>query len=410
MWPEARIEESDHDNSTGVNMKLAKRVGSLSSSPTMAVMEEAARLRADGREIIDFSIGEPDFNTPENIKSKGHEAIDRNFTRYTPAAGIKDLREAVVLKYKTQYKVDYSVSEVAISCGAKHTLFNLAFVLFEEGDEVLLPVPYWVTFPEQLKMVGTTPIEVETFEKDGFILRASALREKVTPRTKAMIVNTPNNPTGAVIPPSEVESILELALTHNLLIIFDECYEYFVFDGNTHASLAQFAAKARHLSLLVNTASKTYAMTGWRIGYLIAPKQIITAVNDLQSHSANPASVSQKAAVESILGGQESVKTMIAEYERRRKYVVERLNSIQGLTCASPGGAFYAFPNVSHFLKDSGVTNSLEFSSALLRQGGVAVVPGSAFGKEGYVRISFATSMENLEKGLDRMEKVLAGM
>jgi aspartate aminotransferase len=306
--------------------------------------------------------------------------------------------------------VDYSVSEVAISCGAKHTLFNLAFVLFEEGDEVLLPVPYWVTFPEQLKMVGATPIEVETFEKDGFILRASALRDKITPRTKAMIVNTPNNPTGAVIPPSEVESILELALTHNLLIIFDECYEYFVFDGNIHASLAQFAAKARHLSLLVNTASKTYAMTGWRIGYLIAPKQIITAVNDLQSHSANPASVSQKAAVESILGGQESVKTMIAEYERRRKYVVERLNSIQGLTCASPGGAFYAFPNVSHFLKDSGVTNSLEFSSALLRQGGVAVVPGSAFGKEGYVRISFATSMENLEKGLDRMEKVLAGM
>jgi aspartate aminotransferase len=391
-------------------MKLAKRVGSLSSSPTMAVMEEAARLRADGREIIDFSIGEPDFNTPENIKSKGHEAIDRNFTRYTPAAGIKDLREAVVLKYKNQYKIDYSVWEVAISCGAKHTLFNLAFVLFEEGDEVLLPVPYWVTFPEQLKMVGATPIEVETFEKDGFILRASALREKITPRTKAIIVNTPNNPTGAVIPPREVESIVDLAVAHNLLIIFDECYEHFVFDGNTHASLAQFDAKARHLSILVNTASKTYAMTGWRIGYLIAPKQIVKAVNDLQSHSANPASVSQKAAVESILGGQESVKIMIAEYERRRKYVVERLNSIQGLTCASPGGAFYAFPNVSHFLKGSGVSNSLEFSSALLRQGGVAVVPGSAFGKEGYVRISFATGMENLEKGLDRMEKALAAM
>lgn len=388
-------------------MKLAKRVGSLSSSPTMAVMEEAARLRGEGREIIDFSIGEPDFNTPENIKSKGHEAIDRNFTRYTPAAGIKDLREAVVLKYKNQYKVDYSLSAVAISCGAKHTLFNLAFVLFEEGDEVLLPVPYWVTFPEQLKMVGATPVEVETFERDGFILRASALREKITPRTRAMIVNTPNNPTGAVIPPSEVESIVDLALAHNLLIVFDECYEYFVFDGNTHTSLAQFASKARHLSVLVNTASKTYAMTGWRIGYLIAPKQIVKAVNDLQSHSANPASVSQKAAVESILGGQESVKTMIAEYEKRRKYVVERLNSIQGLTCSNPGGAFYAFPNVARFLKGAGTSNSLEFSSFLLRQAGVAVVPGSAFGKDGHVRISFATSMENLEKGLDRMEKAL---
>src|SRR5206468_13127974 len=333
-----------------------------------------------GREIIDFSIGEPDFNTPENIKSKGHEAIDRNFTRYTPAAGIKDLREAVVLKYKKQYNVDYSLAEVAISCGAKHTLFNLAFVLFEEGDEILLPVPYWVTFPEQLKMVGATPVEVDTFERDGFILRASALREKITPRTKAIIVNTPNNPTGAVIPPEEVERIVDLALAHNLLIIFDECYEYFVFDGNTHTSLAQFASKARHLSVLVNTASKTYAMTGWRIGYLVAPKQIVKAVNDLQSHSANPASVSQKAAVESILGGQESVKIMIAEYERRRKYVVERLNSIQGLTCANPGGAFYAFPNVARFLKGAGVSNSLEFSSFLLRQAGVAVVPGSAFG------------------------------
>jgi aspartate aminotransferase len=391
-------------------VKLAKRVESLSSSPTMAVMEEAARLRAEGREIIDFSIGEPDFNTPENIKSKGHEAIDRNFTRYTPAAGIKDLREAVVLKYKKQYNVDYSPAEVAISCGAKHTLFNLAFVLFEEGDEILLPVPYWVTFPEQLKMVGATPVEVDTFERDGFILRASALRAKITPRTRAMIVNTPNNPTGAVIPPNEVESILDLALAHNLLIIFDECYEYFVFDGNTHTSLAQFASKARHLSVLVNTASKTYAMTGWRIGYLVAAKQIIKAVNDLQSHSANPASVSQKAAVESILGGQESVETMIAEYERRRKYVVERLNSIQGLTCANPGGAFYAFPNVARFLKGAGVSNSLEFSSFLLRQAGVAVVPGSAFGKEGHIRISFATSMENLEKGLDRMAKALAAM
>jgi len=392
------------------NMKLAKRVGALSSSPTMAVMEEATRLRAEGREIIDFSIGEPDFNTPENIKIKGHEAIDRNFTRYTPAVGIKDLREAVRFKYKNQHKVDYSVSEIAISCGAKHTLFNLAFVLFEEGDEVLLPVPYWVTFPEQLKMVGATPVEVETFERDGFILRASALREKITPRTKAMIVNTPNNPTGAVIPPSEVESIVDLAVAHNLLIIFDECYEYFVFDGNTHASVAQFASKAKHLSLLVNTASKTYAMTGWRIGYLVAPKEIVKAVNDLQSHSANPASVSQKAAVESILGGQESVNRMIAEYERRRRFVVERLNSIPGLTCATPGGAFYAFPNVTHFLKGSHASNSVEFSGALLRQAGVAVVPGSAFGKDGYVRISFATSMENLEEGLERMEKALAAM
>jgi aspartate aminotransferase len=389
-------------------MKLAKRVSNLSSSPTLAVMEEAARLRAEGREIIDFSIGEPDFNTPDNIKLKGREAIDKNFTRYTAAAGIKDLREAVALKYRNQYNQNYSMQEVAISCGAKHTLFNLAFVLFEKGDEVLLPVPYWVTFPEQLKMVGATPVEIDTQESDHFILRAAALREKITPRTKAMIVNTPNNPTGAVIPPEEVERIVDLALAHNLLIIFDECYEYFVFDGNEHASLARFASKARHLSILVNTASKTYAMTGWRIGYLVAAREIVKAINDLQSHSANPASISQKAAVESILGAQDSVKIMISEYERRRKFVVERLNSIKGLTCSSPNGAFYAFPNVTRFLKGSGVTDSLEFSRVLLRQSGVAVVPGSAFGKDGYVRISFATSMENLEKGLDRMEQALA--
>ncbi|MFN8009069.1 MAG: pyridoxal phosphate-dependent aminotransferase [Terriglobia bacterium] len=389
-------------------MKFASRIQKLSSSPTMAVAAEAARLKSEGKEIIDFSVGEPDFNTPDNIKDKGHEAILRNFTRYPPAAGISDLREAVALKYRQQYGVDYSVSEVAISCGAKHTLFNLAFVLFEEGDEVLLPVPYWVTFPEQVKMVGGTPVEVETEEKDNFIIRASALEKKITSKTKAIILNSPNNPTGAVIPPDEMERIVELALQYHLLIIFDECYEYFIFDGHVHWSLARFASKARHLSIVVNTASKTYAMTGWRIGYLVAPKEIVKAVNDVQSHSANPATISQKAAVESILGGQDSVQQMIAEYEKRRHFVIAELNSMPGLTCSNPAGAFYAFPNISQFL-GSKLKNSVEFSSALLRQAGVAVVPGSAFGQEGHVRISFATGMGNLEKGLGKMRKALEG-
>ena len=387
-------------------MKLAERVSQLSPSPTMAVSAEANRLRASGQEVIDFSIGEPDFNTPDNIKNKGHQAIDENFTRYTAAAGIKDLKEAVVNKYQSQYGIDYTLPEVVISCGAKHTLFNLAFVLFEKGDEVLLPVPYWVTFPEQLKMVGATPVEVLTEEKDNFILRASAIKDKLTARTKAIIVNTPNNPTGAVIPEEEMEKIVALALDQNILIIFDECYEYFMFDGSKHISLAQFASRARHLSILVNTASKTYAMTGWRIGYLIAPSEICKAIGGVQSHSANPASVSQKAAVESILGNQDSVSKMITEYDRRRQYVVDRLNGISGLSCANPGGAFYAFPNVSNYFKD-GTSNSLEFSQWLLKEAGVAVVPGSAFGQEGYVRISFATSMENLIKGMDLIENVL---
>jgi aspartate aminotransferase len=282
----------------------------------------------------------------------------------------------------------------------------LAFVLFEAGDEVLLPLPYWVTFPEQVKMVGATPVEVETVEKDNFIVRAETLKQKMTSRTKAIILNSPNNPTGAVIPPEEMDRIVSLALEHDLFIIFDECYEYFVFDGKIHWSLARFASKARHLSILVNTASKTYAMTGWRIGYLVAPKEIVKAVNDVQSHSANPATISQKAAVESILGTQDSVQLMIAEYARRRKFVVEQLNSIPGLTCSNPAGAFYAFPNISKFLGGE-VKDSVEFSGALLRQAGVAVVPGSAFGKEGHIRISFATSMENLEKGLYRMRKAL---
>jgi len=387
-------------------MKLAERVSQLSPSPTMAVSAEASRLRASGQEVIDFSIGEPDFNTPDNIKNEGHQAIDGNFTRYTAAAGIKDLKEAVVNKYQSQYGIDYTLPEVVISCGAKHTLFNLAFVLFDKGDEVLLPVPYWVTFPEQLKMVGATPVEVLTEEKDNFILRASAIKDKLTARTKAIIVNTPNNPTGAVIPEEEMEKIVALALDQNILIIFDECYEYFVFDGSKHTSLAQFASRAKHLSILVNTASKTYAMTGWRIGYLIAPPEICKAIGGVQSHSANPASVSQKAAVESILGDQNSVSKMIAEYDRRRQYVVDRLNGISGLSCSNPGGAFYAFPNVSNYFKN-GIGNSLEFSQWLLKEVGVAVVPGSAFGQEDYVRISFATSMENLVKGLDLMENVL---
>ena len=390
-------------------MRLAKRVGRLSPSPTMAVSEEANRLRSEGREVVDFSIGEPDFNTPDNIKGVGHRAIDDNFTRYTSAPGIKDLREAVVEKYRRQYGVDYSVPEVVISCGAKHTLFNLAFALFEEGDEVLLPVPYWVTFPEQFKMVGAVPVEVMTREEDDFVLKASALEAKVTSRTRAMVVNTPNNPTGAVIPAEELDRIVDLALDRDLMIIFDECYEFFVFDGNRHTSLAQYADRAKHVSLLVNTASKTYAMTGWRIGYLVAPREVARSVSNVQSHSANPASVSQKAALESILGSQDSVSQMIAEYERRRRYVVERLNGMPGLSCATPGGAFYAFPNISSYF-GSEVRDSVEFSTWLLRQSGVAVVPGSAFGMEGHVRISFATSMENLVTGMDLMEQALARM
>ena len=387
-------------------MRLAKRVGRLSPSPTMAVSEEANRLRSEGRSVVDFSIGEPDFNTPDNIKGVGHRAIDDNFTRYTSAPGIKDLREAVVEKYRRQYGVDYSVPEVVISCGAKHTLFNLAFALFEEGDEVLLPVPYWVTFPEQFKMVGAVPVEVMTREEDDFVLKASALEAKVTSRTRAMVVNTPNNPTGAVIPAEEMDRIVDLALDRDLMIIFDECYEFFVFDGNKHTSLAQYADRARQVSLLVNTASKTYAMTGWRIGYLVAPREVARSVSNVQSHSANPASVSQKAALESILGNQDSVSQMIAEYERRRRYVVERLNGMPGLNCATPGGAFYAFPNISSYF-GSEVRDSVDFSTWLLRQSGVAVVPGSAFGMEGHVRISFATSMENLVTGMDLMEEAL---
>ena len=390
-------------------MRLAKRVGRLSPSPTMAVSEEAKRLRSEGRKVVDFSIGEPDFNTPDNIKGRGHRAIDENFTRYTSAPGIQDLREAVVDKYRHQYGVDYSVPEVVVSCGAKHTLFNLAFVLFEEGDEVLLPVPYWVTFPEQFKMVGAVPVEVMTREEDDFVLKASALEAKVTSRTRAMVVNTPNNPTGAVIPAEEMDRIVDLALDRELMIIFDECYEFFVFDGNKHTSLAQYADRAKHVSLLVNTASKTYAMTGWRIGYLVAPREIAKSVSNVQSHSANPASVSQKAALESIQGNQDSVPQMIAEYERRRRYVVERLNGMAGLSCANPGGAFYAFPNISSYL-GSEVRDSVAFSTWLLRQSGVAVVPGSAFGMEGHVRISFATSMENLVTGMDLMEDALAKM
>ena len=390
-------------------MRLAKRVGRLSPSPTMAVSEEANRLRSEGRNVVDFSIGEPDFNTPDNIKGGGHRAIDDNFTRYTSAPGIKDLREAVVEKYRRQYGVDYSVPEVVISCGAKHTLFNLAFALFEEGDEVLLPVPYWVTFPEQFKMVGAVPVEVMTREEDDFVLKASALEAKVTSRTRAMVVNTPNNPTGAVIPADEMDRIVDLALDRDLMIIFDECYEFFVFDGNRHTSLAHYADRARHVSLLVNTASKTYAMTGWRIGYLVAPREVARSVSNIQSHSANPASVSQRAALESILGSQDSVSQMIAEYERRRRYVVERLNGMPGLSCATPGGAFYAFPNISSYF-GSELRDSVEFSTWLLRQSGVAVVPGSAFGMEGHVRISFATSMENLVTGMDLMEEALAKM
>jgi aspartate aminotransferase len=387
---------------------LAQRVGTLSSSPTMIVMEEAGRLRAEGREVVDFSVGEPDFNTPDNIKQKGHEAIDANFTRYTVSAGVKPLREAVARKYREQYAVDYSWQEVVISCGAKQALFNVAFVLLDPGDEVLLPNPYWVTFPEQIKLMGAFPVEVETLEEEGFILKAEALECKITPRTRALILNSPNNPTGAVVPAGEMEKIVDLAVAHNLFIIFDECYERFVYDQNVHTSVARFAAKARDLSIIVNTVSKTYAMTGWRIGYLLAPRPIAQAAVDLQSHSANTVSISQRAALESLEGPQDSVQQMINEYARRRAFIVEKLNSIPGLSCAAPGGAFYAFPNLKSIMRKGKIKDALDFASRLLQAEGVAVVPGSSFGLEGYVRISFATSMANLEKGLDRIARFAA--
>ena len=384
-----------------MRLKLSRRVQNLEISPTTAVMQEANRLKREGVEVIDFGPGEPDFATPENIKEAATKAIRENFTKYTEVAGIPALKQALIERYRTDWQSEFEPAEIVFCAGGKQALFNLALSLFEPGDEVIIPAPYWVTFPEQVRLAGARPVFVDVPEKDKFVLRTEMLELAVTASTRAIIINSPNNPTGAVIPENEIRKLVDFVRDRNLLLISDETYERFSYQTDRAFSLAALWKEARENMIIVSAVSKTYAMTGWRLGYALGRKEIIAAAANVQSHAtSNPVSISQKAAIEALTGDQASVEAMKKEYRKRRDFAYAELVRIPGVTCALPEGAFYFFPNLSRYLGP--IQDSVAMAKYLLNEARVAVVPGSAFGAEGYVRISYATSLELLSQGIKR--------
>ncbi len=387
---------------------LARRLDNVLPSATIAVKEEADRLKRAGVDVIDFGPGEPDFNTPENIKEAAHAAIASDLSHYLPTLGLPELREAIAADYKLKHGTDYTASEVLVSCGGKNALFAAAMALFDRGDEVIIPAPYWVSFPEQIRLAGGVPVTLETTEEAGFIPRARDAERLITPATRGIILCSPNNPTGAVIPEDELERWADLALARDLYLIFDECYEHFLYDGRSHASMARHAARLRDRLVLAATFSKSYAMTGYRIGFAIADRRILSAMATVQSHDATHASsIVQAAALEAVRGPQDDMTRMVKEYDRRRAIMVKGLRAIPGITCLMPAGAFYAFPGVGGLYKRLGVSDSLGVAKALLERARIAVVPGEAFGIEGYLRFSYALAAEKIEIGIARLREAV---
>ena len=388
-------------------MQLADRVNRISISPTAAVLAAAERLRAQGADLADFGPGEPDFPTPEHIVNAAIRALHEGRTKYTPTAGIGPLREAICKWHTKEFGSSYTVSECVVTVGGKHALFNAFCSLLQKGDEVLIPAPYWVSYPDMVLYTGATPVPIMTDPSDGFRLRAEEVSRAITPRTKLLIVNSPSNPSGAVVPADEFARIYEVCREKNIWLVTDECYSHFVYGNEKPFSLATLPGTKPNI-IVAGSLSKTFAMTGWRVGYALAPEPLISAMIKTQSQStSNPTSVAQYAALEALTGPMDTVAAMLAEYSRRRDRIVAGLRAIPGVTCVEPGGAFYAFPSVAEHLRD-GVADSTALAKQLLERQHLVVVPGDAFGTPGYLRISYATSMERIEEGLRRLEKYFA--
>ncbi len=386
--------------------EIAERISTISVSSTLKVSADADRLRREGVDVVDFGAGEPDFPTPANIKQAGIDAIAANFTKYTNAGGTPEVRAAICQRHKEDFGTSYTPTECMVTVGGKHAIFNLIQALVNPGDEVIIPVPYWVTYKDVVNYAGGKCVFVPTNESAGFEVTAALIEKHITPRTKLLIINSPSNPSGSVIPDEEFRRIFELTSRRGILLMTDECYCQFLYE-NQPFSIASVSG-AKESVVVAGSLSKTYAMTGWRIGFALAPAPLITAMMKLQSHStSNPTSIAQKAAVEAMNGPQTSIPEMLSEYRKRRDLVIERLRQIPGVTIAMPEGAFYAYPNISVAYKSARVTNSLAFSTALLEQAHVAVVPGEAFGTDDHIRISYATSMTELERGLERLHQFI---
>lgn len=392
---------------------LSKRALGISPSLTLEITDKAQKMRKSGIDIIGFGAGEPDFDTPENIQKAGIEAIKTGKTRYTAASGISELKSAICEKFKRDNDLDYDESNILVSSGAKHSIFNAFYAILNPGDEVIIPVPYWVSYPEFVKVVGGEPVLVQTQEEDGFKYTKELLEKSITKNTKAIILNSPSNPTGTIYNKEELEMIADIAVKNNIFVISDEIYEKLVYDGEEHISIASLNDDIKKLTIVINGMSKAYAMTGWRIGYAAADSEIVKVMSNVQSHTtSNASSISQYASIEGLRGDQSLICEMIKKFDERRVYMVDRIRNINYLSCRKPKGAFYVLANISEAkdktIRGREIKSSLDFTSLLLEEAEVAVVPGIAFGDDNYIRLSYATSMENIEEGLDRIEKILS--
>ena len=390
-------------------LKLAKRMQDVKESPTLAITAKAKAMKAKGWDVIDFGAGEPDFDTPDNIKEAAIKAIKSGFTKYTAVGGTDELKDGIINKFKRDNGLDYTRDEILVSCGGKQSFFNLSLAFLEKGDEVIIPAPYWVSYPVMVAISGAKPVILPAREENGFKITPDELEDAITPSTKAVVINSPSNPTGAAYMPEELKAIADVAIKKGVFIISDEIYEKLCYDNHPFISVASFSEEIKRQTIVLNGVSKTYAMTGWRIGYAAGPKELIKAMTNIQSQStSNPTSISQKAAVEAMNGPQEKVEEMRTEFDKRRKVIVNGLNAIKGIRCMLPPGSFYLFPNISRLLKkrfdEKVIKTSGDIAEFLLDEAEVAVVPGEAFGCDGHIRLSYATSMENIKEGLKRIE------
>jgi aspartate aminotransferase len=384
-----------------MDYKISQRASSLSPSLTLAIDAKAKQMKAEGLDVVGFGAGEPDFDTPQHIKDAAIKALNEGFTKYTPSSGIPELRQALADKFKRENGLSYKPSQIIVSCGGKHSCYNVVNATCQQGDEVIIPSPYWLSYPEMVKLAGATPVVIETSDKTDFKVTPDQLRAAITPRTRLFILNSPSNPTGTVYTPEETKALGDVCVEKGVLIMSDEIYEHLLYDGAQHRSVASFGPAHFEHTIVVHGFAKAWSMTGWRLGFLAAPEPIAKAIDAVQSHStSNPTSFAQKGAVAALTGPQTHLQNWLAEYQKRRTCAWQRLNSIPGITCVNSKGAFYLFPNISALgLKSS------DFCARLLEIEKVAAVPGIAFGADHYLRISYATSMANIEKGLDRLDR-----
>lgn len=394
-------------------MQLSRKAMAISGSITLAITAKAKKLKSEGIDVVSFGAGEPDFNTPENIQESAIRAIKEGLTRYTPASGIIELKKSICEKFKRDNNIDYKPSQIVISNGAKHSIHNALLAICNPGDEVIVPQPYWVSYPELVKLADGVPVFVETKEEEGFKYTKESLLAAITDKTKAIILNSPNNPTGTIYSREDLEMIAQIAVEKDLIVISDEIYEKLVYDGMKHISIASLGEDIKKRTVVINGMSKAYAMTGWRIGYAAAEEEIIKIMSNVQSHAtSNPNSIAQYASVEALQGNQDAIEKMRVEFEKRRNYMVDKINSIPNLSCRKPEGAFYVMVNISKVkgmtVNGRTINDSMALCDSLIEDAKVAAIPGIAFGTDDFIRLSYATSLENIKEGLDRIEKYLA--